>query len=388
MVKKLCNGLFVGGILAILLAGLGKTVFLPNDINAYENRYAAKLPAPTLSGFLDGSFQEGVDSALADQVNLAENCKETYNLTSSNYLRLVSGPVLSHYPDRYVNFAGKLMFGGYLTYYTRALSDMTQALDEKATNYNGYFAAWPGLDFYVYFIEKDTDINFETGEKVGACEYLFDRLDLPEDRLARFRVDSFDQFSGWFYRTDHHWNCNGSYQGYAQLLEQLGIEARAALPPRGGAVHIGDFSGSKATGIAASFSEPFYAYRFDFPDMEITVNGSPSPDYGRQGAFLSGQGGQPSYGSFYGGDEGEIIFSTGRPGLENLLVIGESYDNAVLKLLASHFNETYSVDLRYYKPYMGKDFNFSSYVKEHGIDKVLLIGNIDYFIMPEFKLGG
>ena len=83
-----------------------------------------------------------------------------------------------------------------------------------------------------------------------------------------------------------------------------------------------------------------------------------------------------------------MIFSTGQTGRENLLVLGESYDNAVLKLLASHFNNTSSVDLRYYEAYMGKKFSFSDYVKEHGITQVLLIGNIDYFIMDEFLLEG
>ena len=135
-------------------------------------------------------------------------------------------------------------------------------------------AAHPELDFYVYYIEKDTDINFETGEKIPACDYLYDRLE--PGRLGRFAVDSFDRFSTWFYRTDHHWNLDGSYRGYTQLLE----------------------------------------------------------------------------------------------------------------LLASHFNNTYSVDLRYYEAYMGEKFSFDQYVEEHGVNQVLLIGNIDYFIMDEFLLGG
>lgn len=68
-------------------------------------------------------------------------------------------------------------------------------------------------------------------------------------------------------------------------------------------------------------------------------------------------------------------------------MIGESYDNAVLKLLASHFNNTYSIDLRYYEAYMGQSFSLSEYLREHEIDKVLLIGNIDYYLMTEFQLG-
>ena len=121
--------------------------------------------------------------------------------------------------------------------------------------------------------------------------------------------------------------------------------------------------------------------------MEITVNGA-AADYGDQDAFLDGLRDRPTYGDFYGWDNGEVIFSTGRTDREDLLVIGESYDNAVLKLLASHFDHTYAVDLRYYEAHMGEEFRFSEYVEEHGITQVLLIGNLDYFAMSEFCLEG
>ena len=69
-------------------------------------------------------------------------------------------------------------------------------------------------------------------------------------------------------------------------------------------------------------------------------------------------------------------------------VLGESYDNAILKLLSESFDKTYSVDLRYYEAKMGRSFNFSQYLQEHNISKVLLIGNIDYFVMDEFSIRG
>ena len=105
-------------------------------------------------------------------------------------------------------------------------------------------------------------------------------------------------------------------------------------------------------------------------------------------AFFAGEGGTPSYGGFYGWDAGEVTFSAGRTDRENILILGESYDNAVIKMLATHFNHTYAVDLRYYEAYMGEKFSFSDYVEERGITQVLLIGNIDYYLMDEFRLEG
>lgn len=386
MVKKAMNTVFVGGIALLLLAGLARTVLFPKEVNTYENRYAEKINPLTLEGWLEGSFQDSVDKALADQVQLAQVYKRVYNFTASRYLKAAADPLLPLCYGRYVNYVDTLLFNGYITYPPRVLSDMTERLEAKVNNYNEYFAAHPELDFYVYYIEKDTDVNFETGEKVPACEYLFDRLDLPQDRLGCYTVDDFGEFSLRFYRTDHHWNEWGSYRGYAELLDLLGVED-APLNSTGDSVDLGTFSGSKATGAAAAFSETFYAFPMEFPEMDITVNGAPG-DYGNREAFFAGEGGEPSYGGFYGWDAGEVTFSTGRANRENLLILGESYDNAVIKMLATHFNHTYAVDLRYYEAYMGKAFSFSDYVEERGITQVLLIGNIDYYLMDEFRLEG
>ena len=181
-------------------------------------------------------------------------------------------------------------------------------------------------------------------------------LNLPENRMLKYEIPDFAAFSEYFYRTDHHWNYLGSYRAYREAA---------------------------GTGLDI-FSEPFTVYRFAYPEMTVTRNGEPAGDYGRQDAVPGEL--TLSYGAFYGGDDGEIIFDTGRTDRGNLLVIGESYDNAILKLLASHFDRTYSVDLRYYRNYMGSDFSLSDYLRRNNITKVLLIGNVDYYISPDFAL--
>ena len=59
-----------------------------------------------------------------------------------------------------------------------------------------------------------------------------------------------------------------------------------------------------------------------------------------------------------------------------------------MKLLASHYDKTFSVDLRYYEAHLGIPFDLDTYLADHAIDTVLLMGNIDYFVMEEFMLGG
>ena len=394
MAKKFADVLFVGAILLILTAGLARTVFSPKDINTYENRYANKIAPLSPSGWLDGSFQDSVDAALSDQVQLSEVYKRTYYNTASGFLWTAAAPILPQLQGRYVNAAGTLLFDGNLVYGPRPLSQdmdgktVKESLDGRADNFNQYFTAHPELDFYVYYIERDIDLDFETGQGMSAREYFLDQLELPSGHMGYLPVDSFGQFQDLFLKTDHHWNCRGSYLGYTQALELL-LPGEAPLEPLGEAVEVGTLYGSRSLGLTSNFSEPFDAYRFDFPEMTALKNGAPAADYGKQAAFLAGQGDERlTYGAFYGADDGEAVLSTNRPDRENLLILGESYDNAVIKLLASHFNSTYAVDLRYYQPLMGEDFRFSDYVEERGITKVLLIGCMTYFCTPEGALEG
>ena len=389
MTKKLADLVFLGAILVVLTAGLVSTLLFPDEINIYENRYANQVPDFTLEGWLDGSFQQGVDDALSDQVTLSTTFKRIYNFARTKSLWPAVVSLSKSCPDRYVNYRTVRVFGGgWLVNYPRRLSNMTDDLDVKTGNCNETFARLTDRVFYVYLIERDTGIDFETGEKAPVYEYLRERLELPAARLARFAVDDFETYSDRFYRTDHHWNHRGSYLGYLEVLELLGVEDEP-LAPLEEVTLPGLFTGSKASTVGLTeIGDTVAMYRFEFPALTFQRNGSEAEDYGAQPLFLSGQGGDPIYGNIYGGDDGEVIISGGKPGGENILLLGESYDNALLKLLACHFANLYAVDLRNYSAHMGKDFQLSAYLDEHDIHKVLLIGSDTYFMSDEFRLEG
>lgn len=366
-----------------LLLGLAKAVFFPKEMNEYENRYAARLQMPRVADYADGSFQDGTERALNDQTPFAQRFKKLYNTASSTLTMTLLRPFLQ--PDRYYRLGSVQLYSDWLTYPTREPEALEPKLAERAELLNGLFAAHPQTEFYVYYIEKDTDINFETGERIHADEMLFSRLKLPADRLQSYEIGSFSEFSEYFYRTDHHWNYRGSYRAYRDLLPFLGCPDAPLEPTE--TETLGSFSGSKAAGTGMEgFSEPFTVYRFDFPSMEIRRNGEPAADYGNQNGNPAADGYALSYGGFYGDDDGEVIFDTHRTERENVLILGESYDNAVIKLLATHFGRTYAVDLRYYENYMGKPFVLADYLRENDISKVLLIGNVDFFVSADFAL--
>ena len=382
MKNKVINIIFIGFIMFVLLAGIVRGMFFPKDINELENRYAEKFMPFSFSAALSGDYQDSVEKTLADQVPFAEKMKKLYNDTNSVFVKkclvFFTGESRS-----YIKLGDKSIFGDYLVFNPSEFDIVKSSLDSRISAYNDMFKKYPDTEFYMYYIEKDTDINFETGKKLGAWEYLKAGLNLPEENMDVFSVNNFDEFAENFYRTDHHWKAPGSYKGYCAVMNLLGKDN--VLEPAGEYKLAEPFSGSKAqSSDAASYSEDFVVYKYDFPKMDITINGAAFPDYGEQEAYKTGAEQHANYGLFYGGDMGEIIFDTKSPDKEDILIIGESYDNAILKLISTHFNKTYSIDLRYYEPLVGKKFHLAEYIKEHGIKKVLLIGNIDYFVTDEF----
>lgn len=384
--EKIVNLGFLAALALVLLGGLGRTLFMPREVNDYENRGAYRIKRPTVETVLDASFQDGVEDALSDQVMLAQTLKRMYNDGSSEYILGLTEGFVRRHPERYIRLREARIFGSeYLMYLPYELGEFAEGLDANAKRLDALTARFPELDFYAFYVEKDSDVNMETGEKSGIFEYLRERFQLPQGHFGRFEVSGFSEYKDCFYHTDHHWNYRGSYKGYTQLAEMLGVDEplmkpaeELALPYR--------LSGSKAAGSGFSgvFSEDFSAYRFDFPEMDIAVNGQPAGDYGRQEEFFAGTNDRVTYGNFYGGDFGEVVFDTGRRDRENILVIGESYDNAVLKLLACHFNRTFSIDLRNYEHDMGQTFEFDRYVEEHDVDMVLFVGSGKLFAGQDF----
>ncbi|MBR2022039.1 MAG: hypothetical protein IJ939_06330, partial [Clostridia bacterium] len=55
-------------------------------------------------------------------------------------------------------------------------------LDANIAEYNKVISSIRNTDIYLYYIEKETDINFVTGEKSQIYEYLCNNIKLPASR--------------------------------------------------------------------------------------------------------------------------------------------------------------------------------------------------------------
>jgi len=355
----------------VLLCGLVRAIKSPDDEIAYENRPAEKFIAPSFSSYTDRSFQDSFESCLSDQVNAAIKMKKMYNIIDSGFALPVIDALASN-QDGYVGFRDVWFYKGMLVLKPLSLDDCASALESCAQSINAHIESCPGTEFYVYYIETYKDINLETEEKSGLYEFLLSQLRLEESHVSRLVCGSYDDYSRNFLSTDHHWNATGAYSAYLDICRMLDVQA---LEAKGSHRIDGKYLGTRAAGIEGIAPGSFDVNIFDYPEMQMYYNSTPIPDYGRQDQFVAGELGTISYGRVFGEDGAELLLNTGKDG-ENLLVMGDSYDNAIIKALACGFSKTYSVDLRAYE---AQSFDLKKYVDEHEIDSVLFIGGYDYF---------
>ncbi|MCQ2552838.1 MAG: DHHW family protein [Clostridia bacterium] len=417
--QKAINLIFVLVVCSVLLIGAGRTVFKPKDVNEYENRYSNKLGKLNTESYLNSAFQDSVEDALADQIPFAEKIKEFYNNSISgtiNYMlenvfgfkltvseeeipEIIIEPEdpwkwLMETPDTeflpsYVKLSnGMKVRNGHILYGINELEWSIDNINHRIENINQIMENHPDIEYYAYYVEKETDIEFETGRKMGISDYVMEHINIPSERKGIFKVKNFFEFDRFFYKVDHHWNHLGSYRGYREICQLFGFEPIEPLWTS----QIGMVSGSKATGPDASaFTEKFFAFKFNFPHYEVWLNGGKAGDYGYlESIFAKNDEAQRSkritYGSVYGQDNGETIIKNPSSDGGNILVLGDSFDNPLLKLLANHFTTLYSVDNRNYESLVGKTFNLEEYLKDKEIDKVLFVGNSDFFRLGAFNI--
>ena len=163
------NASFIGIIVVFLAAGLVKTVFFPKEKNNYENRKAEKIEKLSADSYMDGSFQDSVEASLADNVPLAETMKSEYNRVNSTFINESVETVMETVTDEkeqlnYINMGGINLYGDYLVFDTAKIEWRSDLLKKRSLAYNAIAEKYSDVDFYAYYIETDTEINFNTGE--------------------------------------------------------------------------------------------------------------------------------------------------------------------------------------------------------------------------------
>lgn len=369
---KKINIIFLLTFLMIIFLGFIKPILFPNSVNEYENRESIRFSAPTFETILSGSFQKNIETAYADQIPLATIYKKEYNYITNSILLSLIKLSNNYNTDKYISFNNVSLFHESLVKKNHDLLDGSDEFYKRIESFNQYIKKYNNIDFYFYYIEGDSDINFETNKKNGAYEYF--EKNLESSNISKFAIDNYSQYFEYYYKTDHHWNNKGAYKGYTEIMKLMNIND--VLIPTEEVCLNSKYEGARTREAGANniLYEDFCVYKYDWKEHNTFVDNI-EKEYGNEQLYFNGQMGNATYDSFYGENSDLIVFDYNDTSKENILVLSDSFDNAIIKIIANHFNKTYSVDLRGAR----KWFDFSEFVEKNKIDKVIFIGEFYYY---------
>ncbi len=394
--KKIRNIMFLLSILWIVLFVASIEIRGLKKTSSLENRNLQIRPSYSLQAFKNRQFQNEMEKFLVDQFILGETLKLEYQTRKSALsMDLVKALIKSDCKNKYIpcGKGNKYFFNCGEHMVSKGEEIERDILQKKIDNYSNIMEENKDVDFYIYYIPSSADLNFLTGKKYN-YDYIKNGFVHVNNLkgIDNLKILNYEDFANYFYKTDHHWNHKGSYKGYKDITKMLKGEGELIKNYQEEVCFEGFyFFGSRARS-AGNFSieEPFCVYTFDDLDYISYINGE-EKEYGKPELYFNVDNSNIEkainhYGRFYGGDNAEVIYNFNNKGSSNLLIIAASFSNSINKLIASHFNKTYIIDLRHYKRTMGKEFDIKVYLKKNDISKVLFLGSSGFFKSNEFYL--
>lgn len=175
-----------------------------------------------------------------------------------------------------------------------------------------------------------------------------------------------------YFRTDHHWTALGAYYVYEAICKELGMEP-ASLDDFE-LWDQGRFIGSlyyKAPKTSALKDDVVYAYN---PAGDLNTRIYQNGTSGFQHTVLtdmSKSNANSKYMTFLAGDHPLVrIINNDLPDAGNVLIIKDSFGNAMAPFFTQNYHTVYVVDYRYYSE------SLSSLINSFDIDDVIFLPNV------------
>lgn len=251
---------------------------------------------------------------------------------------------------------------------------------------NKYKEALPDVDVYSIVVPVACEY-YAPPEVAQKCASQLAHINKVNENLKDIQaVDVYSALAAHanediYLRTDHHWAALGGYYAAEAFAKAAGV---SFLP-------LSDYEQRKNTGFCGtmygysgnseilknnpedfiyyvpktvSYTTTYYNYKIDGWD----VIGAYEPSKGS--FFLNfGDGRSDNYCTFMGGDAKIVHVETDTKNGRRLLIIKDSYGNAMVPFLFGSFEEIYVTDLRFFS------HNMIDYIKEKNITDLVFVNN-------------
>ena len=340
---------FLGGLLVW-------HVLLPDrEKSETENRTLAQAPEFSWTALVDGSYTKKVETYFADQFPLRDGW--------------------TGLKARAEQLIGKSEFNGVYLCGDTLISKVErpdEALVEKNLSYVDRLSGKTDIPVYMGLIPSAAQV---WKEKLPAGADSWDQTALLAQSGLDFQSTLLAHADeSIFYRTDHHWTTLGAFYGANALLEVLGKEP---LKEDNFTVEMAadSFNGTLYSQSGIHWLEPD-TMEFWVEDAGLNVtswrNGTPEPGSLYDRSYLEKK---DKYSAFLGGNQPLCVIKNDNvTDGSKLLLVRDSYSDALAPFLAQRFSEVHLLDLRYYRA------STVQYAEENGIDAICVLYSVQNFI--------
>ncbi len=363
-------------IISSILLSLPVLTFLAreNSRSWYENRALAPMPTLSTSTIMDGTFFEQLENCLSDRFYKRDSWMAFFTAIQLNaFKKTVVNEVVIADDLLLTPLKPSPPFLEYQVLGNRAANDLTR-LNNLVESIGGKFVyigvpeQYSMLRYQYPYPLFNNDVNLTAIEEI-----FFDTISEAKINSINMRpiyTNTPDE-TFLYAKTDHHYRIEGAYLSYFTLckeLHEMGFQFPILTEK--------DFEYKELPNpFFGSRSRKLYGLSPVEENLKIFELNEPIPfsrvDNGAEvepTVFkLPGSESEPiDYTLYMGGDIEETIIKTNRPELPNVLLFGNSFTNAMECFLYTSFNETRSLDLRYYE-----EKGILQYVEEYKPDIVI-----------------
>ena len=366
-------------VLALIL-GLVLLIRPQREVETLERRKAS-----VLSEISPLNLSNDLDNVLSDQFIFRDNILKIYHsfkyfssriLNPHNYLEAVDKGVINIGDDYLIN---NVYTNDYYKYVVEYASSRAYNIKELKDKYKD-------IDVYVYkptrLEEKDYLYTDIANSPLLKAEEDFIK-NLGEDVTYKaMELKSIEDYKNIYYRSDIHYNIEGSYRAYKDIIEMIQEKyyLKDALDIKDKIIYEYDFYGHYGN-ILGNITTPDHLEDYDLgidesqytylEEGKITKISDKKNNYKENNTIYS------AYDDYFLDNDGLRIFRNNEiydptkavyiPRKPNILIFADSYINPIAEWLAIHFDNTVIIDLRNIE-----DFKLEEYIKEYNIDIILV----------------
>lgn len=377
MRKYFITGLFI----CLMCASLG-LLFGPTDTASIleENREPQAMPKMNFSDLWNGKFSSDFEQYVNDHVAFRGKLMGVSDKIRSR---------MGYIPDdigRIIDVSSDIGTGeaneGRLVVYDGYIMEMFKKNDETNTKYaeslNEIRRSLP-KDVRMYSMLIPTALEFSSQMYSSMQDSQKEAIDSVNDKLSGvFPVDAYSALQSsddeyLYFKTDHHWTMDGAYCAYEKFMEMSG--GSPVLKSDFSRRENGNFHGSlylkaKSQLIEQEQDLVFYYDVTEKNDFDIKMRAEDNvTEYGVGSPMF--QTDKNNYLLFFGGDNPLMeITNKSNPEGKTIVVIKDSYANALLPWIASSYHKVIVIDPRSFGGSVTEEAN------NYSADEVLVVNYV------------